>query len=80
MVIAVLPATGTPYAVYAEGTRFLTFLVGSATVVLAIPLSRQLTRLKEVWLPVTVASTIGRSPPSSQPSSWPGPRVDGWKR
>jgi len=59
VVVAVLLATGTPYAVYAEGTRFLTFLVGPATVALAIPLSGQLARLKELWLPVTVALVVG---------------------
>jgi putative effector of murein hydrolase len=36
MVVAVLLATRTPYGVYAEGTRFLTFLVGPATVALAV--------------------------------------------
>ena len=59
MVVAVLLATRTPYAVYAEGTRFLTFLIGPATVALAIPLHGQLARLKEIWLPVTIALVVG---------------------
>lgn len=37
---AVLFATGTPYASYAQGTASLTFLLGPATVALAVPLWR----------------------------------------
>lgn len=59
IVVSVLLATNTPYATYAEGNRFLTFLVGPATVALAIPLHGQWARLKAIWLPITVALAVG---------------------
>lgn len=37
---AILYATGTPYRTYAQGTATLTFLLGPATVALAVPLWR----------------------------------------
>jgi putative effector of murein hydrolase len=39
-IIAVLAATGTPYRRYFEGAQFVHFLLGTATVALAIPLAR----------------------------------------
>ena len=45
-------ATGTPYATYFEGAQFVHFLLGPATVALAIPLFEQLPRLKALWLPM----------------------------
>ncbi len=59
VVVALLVLTKTPYPVYAESTRFLTFLIGPATVALAVPLYGQLGRLKRVWLPVCVALLAG---------------------
>lgn len=59
LIVSVLLLTGTPYPTYAEGTRFLTFLIGPATVALAIPLYGQLERLKQIWLPVTIALGVG---------------------
>jgi predicted murein hydrolase (TIGR00659 family) len=58
-IIVVLKLSGTPYPVYLEGTRFIQFLIGPATVALAIPLYGQLGRLKQIWLPVTVALLVG---------------------
>ena len=58
-IILVLQLSGTPYPVYQEGTRLLQFLVGPATVALAIPLYGQLGRLKQIWFPVTVALLVG---------------------
>ncbi|MGB6102609.1 MAG: LrgB family protein [Pusillimonas sp.] len=59
LVIAFLYATRTPYAVYARHTWFLQFLIGPATVALAIPLFGQLERLKRLFLPVMVALLAG---------------------
>lgn len=42
IVAAVLVATGTPYAAYFTGARFIHFLLGPATVALAVPLARNL--------------------------------------
>lgn len=58
-VVCVLLATGTPYPVYAEGTRLLQFFIGPATVALAIPLYGQLGALRRVWLPITAALVAG---------------------
>lgn len=41
MLVAVLVGTGTPYGTYFEGAQFVHFLLGPATVALAIPLYRQ---------------------------------------
>ena len=59
VVVAVLMLTGTPYSVYAKSTQFLSFLIGPATVALAVPLYTQFTRLKRIWWPVCVALTVG---------------------
>lgn len=59
VVVAFLAATGTPYPVYARHTWFLQFLIGPATVALAIPLYGQLDRLKRMLVPVAVALLAG---------------------
>jgi predicted murein hydrolase (TIGR00659 family) len=59
VVVVLLMLTKTPYPVYAESTQFLTFLIGPATVALAVPLYGQLGRLKQVWRPVCVALVAG---------------------
>jgi predicted murein hydrolase (TIGR00659 family) len=41
MLVGVLVGTGTPYQTYFEGAQFVHFLLGPATVALAIPLYRQ---------------------------------------
>lgn len=52
-------ATGTPYATYFEGAQFVHFLLGPATVALAVPLFEQLARLKRLWLPMLGALVVG---------------------
>ncbi|HMN93071.1 MAG TPA: LrgB family protein [Hydrogenophaga sp.] len=52
-------ATGTPYATYFEGAQFVHFLLGPATVALAVPLLEQLPRLKRLWLPLLGALVAG---------------------
>ena len=46
LIVAILLATGTSYETYFEGAQFVHFLLGPATVALAIPLYRQLARLR----------------------------------
>lgn len=52
-------ATGTPYATYFEGAQFVHFLLGPATVALAVPLFEQLHRLRRLALPLLGALTVG---------------------
>lgn len=47
LVVAVLLATGTRYEDYFEGAQFVHFLLGPATVALAIPLYRQFDRVRQ---------------------------------
>jgi len=52
-------ATGTPYATYFEGAQFVHFLLGPATVSLAVPLYRQGARLRRAVLPVLAGVATG---------------------
>ena len=57
--VGLLWLTDTPYATYFEGAQFVHFLLGPATVALAIPLYAQLGRLKRMALPLLVALAAG---------------------
>jgi predicted murein hydrolase (TIGR00659 family) len=46
LLVAMLSATGTSYPAYFEGAQFVHFLLGPATVALAIPLYRQFDRVR----------------------------------
>ena len=59
LIVSVLIATGTPYRTYFEGAQFVHFLLGPATVALAVPLYSQLARLKRMLLPLLVALFVG---------------------
>lgn len=59
VVVGVLLLTGTPYPVYFEGVQPLYFLIGPATVALAVPLYGQLDRIKQMWLPIGIALLVG---------------------
>jgi len=52
-------ATATPYATYFEGAQFVHFLLGPATVALAVPLVEQLPRLRRLAVPLLVALVVG---------------------
>lgn len=58
-VVGVLHLTGTPYPVYFDGAKFVHFLIGPATVALAVPLYAQIDRLRRMWLPIGVALLVG---------------------
>lgn len=51
--------TATPYATYFEGAQFVHFLLGPATVALALPLFDTLPRLRRAFLPVMAALVVG---------------------
>jgi predicted murein hydrolase (TIGR00659 family) len=54
-----LYATDTPYRLYFDGAQFVHFLLGPATVALAVPLYRNLAHLKQTALPLGVALIVG---------------------
>ena len=56
---ALLWLTATPYATYFEGAQFVHFLLGPATVCLALPLADNLPRLRRALLPVAAALLVG---------------------
>lgn len=47
-----LVVTDMPYATYFEGAQFVHFLLGPATVALAVPLYYNLAKLRRMWLPL----------------------------
>ena len=57
--VAVLVMTDTPYDVYFEGAQFVHFMLGPATVALAIPLYRQWNTLKRHPIALTVSLLTG---------------------
>jgi predicted murein hydrolase (TIGR00659 family) len=57
--VALLSATGTPYRTYFDGAQFVHFLLGPATVALAIPLHAQLPRLRAMFVPLAGALAAG---------------------
>ena len=57
--VSVLVLTDTPYSVYFEGAQFVHFMLGPATVALAIPLYRQWSTLKRHPIALTVSLLTG---------------------
>lgn len=56
---AVLLATGVPYTRYFEGAQFVHFMLGPATVALALPLYANVARLRKALLPMLAALVAG---------------------
>jgi predicted murein hydrolase (TIGR00659 family) len=59
LLIGFLVLTDIGYADYFEGAQFVHFLLGPATVALAIPLYRQLDALRRLWLPILSGTVVG---------------------
>ena len=59
IIIATLTLTGTDYQTYFDGAQFVHFLLGPATVALAVPLHAQRERLRRMLLPLAVALIAG---------------------
>ena len=57
--VVVLRVTGTPYERYFEGAQFVHFLLGPATVALAVPLYRNLGLVRENAAAVAIALVAG---------------------
>jgi predicted murein hydrolase (TIGR00659 family) len=59
VLIAVLAATGTPYETYFDGAQFVHFLLGPATVALAVPLFENRAHVRAAFLPMLAALAAG---------------------
>lgn len=59
MLIVFLILTDTSYADYFEGGQYVHFLLGPATVALAIPLYQQAANLRKLWLPLSITLFSG---------------------
>jgi putative effector of murein hydrolase len=57
--VAMLLLTGTGYADYFDGAQFVHFMLGPATVALAVPLYSQLKALRGSFLATAVAIVAG---------------------
>jgi predicted murein hydrolase (TIGR00659 family) len=57
--VSLLLATGTPYQTYFEGAQFVHFLLGPATVALAVPLYNQFHHVRRSLLPLLAAIITG---------------------
>jgi len=57
--IALLLATGTSYDTYFEGAQFIHYLLGPATVALAIPLYDNLQQIRRLLAPLLLACLLG---------------------
>lgn len=59
MLVAALKLTNTPYQTYFDGAQFVHFLLGPATVALAVPLYAQFDKLRAALLPLGGALLAG---------------------
>ena len=59
LLVLLLLATGTSYQTYFAGAQFVHFLLGPATVALAVPLYAQLRRVRAMLLPVAAGLVAG---------------------
>ncbi|HUO55080.1 MAG TPA: LrgB family protein [Rhodoblastus sp.] len=58
-IILALKATRTSYETYFAGAQFIHFLLGPATVALAVPLYRNLERVRATALPIVASLAVG---------------------
>jgi predicted murein hydrolase (TIGR00659 family) len=59
LLVLILTLTNTPYRTYFDGAQFVHFLLGPATVALAIPLYQQIDKLKRHWFAFIVSALVG---------------------
>ncbi|MCL6416618.1 LrgB family protein [Aestuariirhabdus sp. Z084] len=59
LIVSVLLLTQTNYETYFEGGQFIHFLLGPATVALAVPLYQQWARLRRIWAPLMLGLLAG---------------------
>ncbi len=61
IIIPLLLWTGIPYKTYFKGASIIHFLLGPATVALAVPLYENFSKVRQVFLPLVVACIVGSS-------------------
>ena len=54
-----LQVSGTTYQTYFQGAQFIHFLLGPATVALAIPLYREMKIIRKVFVPIAITVLVG---------------------
>lgn len=59
MIVALLLATGTPYSVYFQGAQYVQFLLGPATVALAVPMHANLAQIRRSARALVPALLLG---------------------
>jgi predicted murein hydrolase (TIGR00659 family) len=59
LIVLLLSATGTSYETYVQSTRPLQFLLGPATVALAVPLYANMVRVRRAIVPTLAAIAVG---------------------
>ena len=59
VLVLVLRVSGTPYATYFDGAQFVHFLLGPATVALAVPLAAKAREVRRLLLPMVAAVIAG---------------------
>ena len=59
LISTLLWASGTPYPVYFEGAQFVHFMLGPATVLLAVPLTDNMAKIRTTFLPLAAALVVG---------------------
>lgn len=59
LIVAVLRITGTPYSEYFAGAQFINFLLGPATVALAVPLALNAEHIRRSWRGLGLALLAG---------------------
>ena len=57
--VGLLTLTGTPYQTYFDGAQFVHFLLGPATVALAVPLYTHFGRVRQLLAPIALALLTG---------------------
>jgi predicted murein hydrolase (TIGR00659 family) len=59
ILVSLLKLTGTDYQTYFRGAQFIHFLLGPATVALAIPLYREMATIRKAFIPIAVSLAVG---------------------
>lgn len=59
LISTLLWASGTAYPVYFEGAQFVHFMLGPATVLLAVPLTDNTAKIRATFLPLAAALVVG---------------------